>query len=127
MQAGALLAPAEEIVPTAEIGEIHAIALELLAWPFYGKLFTDDAIRYRSHLLRSLITPLPYIAAIDPRSWSTLRRPRRPMTAVKCGSKWNDTTCRGKAQAASARLKEGPGGSANATCTHSLSTTSIMA
>jgi M3 family oligoendopeptidase len=55
----------EQIIPTNEIGEIHSIALELLAWPIYEKLFKEDSAGYRSHQLRSLIGMLPYIAAID--------------------------------------------------------------
>ncbi len=55
----------EQIIPTSEIGEIHSIALELLAWPIYEKLFKEDSARYRSQQLRSLIGMLPYIAAID--------------------------------------------------------------
>jgi M3 family oligoendopeptidase len=55
----------EQIIPTSEIGEIHSIALELLARPVYEKLFKGDSQRYLSHQLRSLIGMLPYIAAID--------------------------------------------------------------
>jgi M3 family oligoendopeptidase len=55
----------EQIIPTSEIGEIHSIALELLARPIYDKLFKADSARYRSYQLRSLIGMLPYIAAID--------------------------------------------------------------
>lgn len=55
----------EHIVPTSEIGEIHSIALELLAERFYDELFRSDARRYRLNHLKSLVTTLPYIAAID--------------------------------------------------------------
>ncbi len=55
----------EQIIPTSEIGEIHSMALELLAGPVYGHIFNGDSDRYRSHHLQYLIEMLPYIAAID--------------------------------------------------------------
>ena len=55
----------EQIVPTSEIGEIHSMALELLARPVYENIFNGDSDRYRSHHLQYLIEMLPYIAAID--------------------------------------------------------------
>jgi M3 family oligoendopeptidase len=55
----------EHIVPTNEIGEIHSMALELLADPLYEELFQKDATRYHSSHVRSLVAMLPYIAAVD--------------------------------------------------------------
>jgi M3 family oligoendopeptidase len=55
----------EEVLPTFEAGEIHSMAMEFLMWPEYERFAGDDADRYRSQHLRSMLLSLPYIAAID--------------------------------------------------------------
>ncbi len=55
----------EHILPTNEIGEIHSISLELLAWPFYDRLFPGRGAHYRAITLRKHLSILPYVAAID--------------------------------------------------------------
>ena len=55
----------EYVVPTAEAGEIHSMAMEFLMWPEFERFAGGDADRYRSQHLRSMLLTLPYIAAID--------------------------------------------------------------
>lgn len=55
----------EYILPTAEAGEIHSMAMEYLMWPHYERFVGEDADRYRSQHLRFMLLMLPYIAAID--------------------------------------------------------------
>lgn len=55
----------EQIIPTAEIGEVHSMALELLVCPLYGALVKSDWERCLKYEVRYLVAMLPYIAAID--------------------------------------------------------------
>jgi M3 family oligoendopeptidase len=55
----------EQILPTLEICEIHSMALEFLAWPYYDRFFDEGFERFRAAHVRSSIKKLPYMAAID--------------------------------------------------------------
>ncbi len=55
----------EQMLPTLEICEIHSTALELLAAPYYDRFFGEGAGRFRTDLLRTTISRLPYMAAVD--------------------------------------------------------------
>jgi M3 family oligoendopeptidase len=55
----------EQMLPTLEICEIHSTALELLAAPYYERFFGEEAGRYITDHLRTLISRLPYMAAVD--------------------------------------------------------------
>jgi M3 family oligoendopeptidase len=55
----------EYLIPTAEAGEIHSMALEFLTYPLYHRLLGDDATRFRAQHLATQLLMLPYIAAID--------------------------------------------------------------
>jgi M3 family oligoendopeptidase len=55
----------EYVLPTMEAGEIHSMAMEYLMWPQYERFAGEDADRFRSQHLRSMLLTLPYIAAVD--------------------------------------------------------------
>lgn len=55
----------EQMLPTLEICEIHSTALELLAAPYYDRFFGEGAGRFRTDHLRTTISRLPYMAAVD--------------------------------------------------------------
>jgi len=55
----------ELIIPTAESGEIHAMSMEYLLFPHYDRFFGNDAKRFCSRHLRTMVGMLPYVAAID--------------------------------------------------------------
>lgn len=55
----------EQMLPTLDICEIHSTALELLAAPYYDRFFGEGAGRFRADHLRTTISRLPYMAAVD--------------------------------------------------------------
>jgi M3 family oligoendopeptidase len=55
----------EYLIPTAEAGEIHSMALEFLTFPHYDRFLGDDAARFCKQHLATQLLMLPYIAAVD--------------------------------------------------------------
>ncbi len=95
--------------PTMEAAEIHSMSLEFLTYPGIGKLVGDAAAdRFRRMHLIGALSFLPYGVCVDHFQHEVYANPdASPRNAMRCGSGWSGSTCRGRITATSAYLSEG--------------------